>query len=140
MRNLKYVLLLVILVLALVVVPVAAQSGIAEAQVGAAPFAIDLTPDLIVGLAAMGLSLVCSYFPWVSRWYNKLDSDWKRVAMLVLLVVTTGAIYLMSCNGLLAGVACTQAGVWSLVKMLGIALIANQGVDRISPKIGNKVT
>jgi len=138
MRNLKYVLVLVILVLALVFVPVAAQSGEAQLGASAAPFSVDLTPDLIVALAAMGLSLVCSYFPWVSRWFNKLDSDWKRVAMLVLLVVTTGAIYIMSCNGLLEGVACTQAGIWSLVKMLGIALIANQGVDRISPKLGNK--
>jgi hypothetical protein len=83
------------------------------------------------------LSLVCSYVPGVQGWYQKLDGMYKRLVMLLLLVITTSVIYAMACWNITAEfalVSCDTAGLKLLIKAFIGALIANQAVFLISPK------
>jgi len=99
---------------------------------------ISLTPDLLSMIVAVLLSLLFSYVPGFATWYNGKQGDIKRVVMAGFLGLSTVAIFILACNGVLKGVPCTQAGVLDLIQALILALIANQAVDRISPKIGYK--
>ena len=90
---------------------------------------------LLVGLI---LSLVFSYVPGFADWYNAKNPDAKRAIMLVFIFLTTIVIFMLACFNVLTGVACTQQGFLALVQIFFAVLIANQTVDRISPKIGAK--
>lgn len=90
--------------------------------------------ETIYLLAGSVLSLVFSYVPGASDWFAAMDATRKRLTMLVLLVVTTGAIYGGACAGLWDMVPCTQAGLMQLATAFFAALIANQATYLISPE------
>jgi hypothetical protein len=56
--------------------------------------------------------------------------------MLVLLAVITGAVFGLSCAGLLGAVACDKTGAVALVTAFIYAVIANQGTFAILPETG----
>jgi hypothetical protein len=93
-----------------------------------------MTAEELSAIAGVVLSLVFSYVPGVAGWYEKLQADWKRVLMAVLLLAVAGAISGLSCGGVIDAVECSQAGALGLVKILIAALVANQGTYLISPK------
>jgi hypothetical protein len=90
--------------------------------------------ETIYLLAGSVLSLIFSYVPGASDWFNTFDATRKRLVMLILLAVVTGAIYAGACTGLWDTVPCTQAGIMQLAQAFFAALIANQATYLISPE------
>jgi hypothetical protein len=92
------------------------------------------TLSLIAGTV---LSLAFSYLPGVSDWYAALEATNKRLVMLGLLVLSTGAVFGLACAGWGAefglDLSCDRRGLLGLVQQLVLAIIANQGVYAISP-------
>jgi len=96
--------------------------------------AFDLTSDMLVIFAGAVLSLLFSYVPGLSTWFAGMDGTFKRLAMLLLLAITAGAIYGLGCAGVLSsGISCDQAGLTKLIYMFILAVIANQSTFSISP-------
>lgn len=93
-----------------------------------------ITPELLSGLAGAILSLVLSYVPGLSGWWDTLAPDRKRLIMLALLALAAVGIYAADCYGLYATGVC---GDWQgLVSVFLAALIANQSVYALSPQPG----
>jgi hypothetical protein len=98
-----------------------------------------MTLDLLSMLAGALLSLAFSYIPSLRNKFDTLLPEVKRLVMLGLLVVVAGGVYGLACAGWLASmwpgasVTCDQRGVLELVKVLILALIANQSTYMISP-------
>lgn len=85
------------------------------------------------------LSLAFSYIPKLNTWYASKDEQTKQLVMLAALLITTLGIFGASCARLyeipfVGGVECSQSGAVSLGVDFVIALIANQGVHRLSPR------
>lgn len=94
-----------------------------------------VTPDLIVMIAGVFLSLLFSYIPKLNTAFAALSSEAKRLIMLGLLVLTTAGIYAGSCAGIFSsGITCDQNGLLGLLWMLILSVIANQSTYNITPK------
>lgn len=93
-----------------------------------------MTPELLSSLAGIVLSLLFSYVPGLSTWYARLDTQYKSLSMVVLLLLTAGGVFGLACAGLLASVTCDQAGGIQMIKIFVAALIANQAAYILSPQ------
>ena len=102
-----------------------------------------MTADLLSSLAGAALSLTFSYAPGTTDWFNRLDGTRKRLVMLVLLLLTSLAVFGLACVGWLSGfglqATCDQAGAMGLARAFLLALVANQSTYLIAPvKNGHK--
>jgi hypothetical protein len=97
-----------------------------------------MTADTIAISAAVVLSLAFSYIPRLNPWFEKLEPTVKRLIMLCLLLVVSIAAFGLACAGwgdsLGLNVVCDEAGAWSLIRALVLAIIANQSIYNISPR------
>jgi len=93
-----------------------------------------MTADELSAIAGVVLSLVFSYIPGVSKWFEGLASGYKQLTMGTLLLVVACVIFGLACWGIVDTVVCDQAGALGLVKVLIAALIANQSVYLITKK------
>jgi ABC-type transport system involved in cytochrome c biogenesis permease subunit len=87
--------------------------------------------------AGILLSLIFSYVPGIEDKYKLLDGVYKRLVMLLLLIITTGGIFALACWSVTAEfipITCDPVGLKTLVTAFIGALIANQAVFLISPK------
>ncbi|MFO7625418.1 MAG: hypothetical protein R6V73_13815 [Anaerolineales bacterium] len=97
-----------------------------------------LSAEDICMAAGVLLSLGFSYMPGLSEKYAALSATHKRLVMLALLAVVTGAVFALSCMDAPIGletVTCTQAGAWGLCRALALAAIANQSAYALSPRV-----
>lgn len=102
---------------------------------------VELTPENLLYLVSLGLTLLFSYFPPVSNWfYTKLNSNGQRMFMFGSLVLGTAIVFTLSCTGIIDGVNCTRDGALDIIKAFLTALVINQSVDRISPKTETRRT
>lgn len=88
-------------------------------------------------IAGAILSLLMNYIPGLKTMFDKLTSDQQRLVMAGLLAVAAVGTAIWSCtdpaNGGLS--VCLGDTNWrGVVQAFVFALIANQSVDRISPK------
>ena len=94
--------------------------------------------SLISSIAAILLSLTCSYMPGIAAKYQKLSGENKRLVMGGLLVLAALGSVGLACTGLGAEfgleVTCSRSGVVSVVTALISALVANQATFLISPQ------
>ncbi len=96
-----------------------------------------MTTDLISTIAGSLLSLLFSYVPGLATWYNRLESDYKRLVMFAALLLVTAGVLTYTCGN--SGTwTCDQNKVIEAVKVFVMALIANQSTDRLSPFMGEK--
>lgn len=100
-----------------------------------------MTPEVLFGAAGAILSLLFSYIPGLNAWFAGLKSEYKQLIMLLLIIVVAGGAYGLACAGVLMGLtgielACTEAGLWGLVKAVVLAIIANQAIYGLSPQTG----
>jgi hypothetical protein len=96
----------------------------------------DLAPQLLAGIVGAALSLGFSYIPKFNAWYAGLAEDVKKSVMAVALIVSGVVLYVLACVPSLGFpfVSCPTGGIWSLLTIILSALVANQGVFRITPK------
>ena len=82
--------------------------------------------SLIVGAF---LSLVFTFIPGVRPWYANLEATWKAAIMALMLLLTTAAIFGLSCipSSPYQYFTCDVDGFWQALALFVTALIANQG-------------
>ena len=97
-----------------------------------------MTPETLSSLAGILLSLLASYLPGFSPWFDTLDPNFKRLFMLLLILAAAVGSFGVACAGWgdLANLqlACNETGGAELVKAFVAALIANQAAYAISPR------
>ncbi len=95
---------------------------------------MDVSSEMIVGVAGVVLSLLFSYIPGLRVWYAALVAETKQLIMLGLLILVSGGIFALGCFDVLSvNIACDKQGVIQLVFMLISGLVANQATYLISP-------
>jgi hypothetical protein len=86
------------------------------------------------------LSLIFSYVPGATDWFEPFPSQVKRLIMLFLLLSTSAVVYSLACLGWGTtwniAVTCDQKGLMGLIEQTVIAIIANQSIYAISPHAG----
>lgn len=88
----------------------------------------------ISAIAAALLSLGMEYIPGIAPRYAALTETQKKLTMLILLVVTSGALFGLSCADVLGYVECTAQGGYELVGQILVALGVNQGVHKLTKR------
>jgi len=95
---------------------------------------MEMTAEQLSAVAGIVLSLALSYIPGLRAWFAGLPGDYKRLIVLALLIVVTGAAFGLSCGGVIQAVACTQEGALGLITSFIAALVANQAAYTVSPE------
>lgn len=94
------------------------------------------TLSLIAGTL---LSLIFSYVPGARDRFDPLNPTHKRLIMLGLLMISAASVYGVSCLGWGASwgitIVCDRAGALTLLEQLILAIIANQSVYALSPRL-----
>jgi hypothetical protein len=97
-----------------------------------------MTTELLTSIAAAILSLLASYLPGFSAWFNQFSADQKRLLMLGLLCLASALSYAAACSGVgsLLGitVTCDVPGLITLIRALLAAIVVNQSVFLLSPR------
>ena len=82
--------------------------------------------EFLAGAAGLALSLLFSYVPGLSDWFDTLDGIYKRLLMGTLIALVGAGAFGLSCAGLYAGVTCDQDGAVTAIKAVFAALVVNQ--------------
>jgi len=89
-----------------------------------------MNADELSMIAGTILSLAFSYIPGLNQKFGKLSTEYKRLIMLILVVIVAVAIFGLACAGVAAdfgiSVACNKAGVVGLIRAILYAAVANQ--------------
>lgn len=97
-----------------------------------------MTPEYLSSIAGVILSILASYLPVFSSWFDALSPNLKRLLMLGLLALASIGCYALACLGLAESFAiplvCSEAGAVELFKAFLAAVIANQAAYMLSPK------
>jgi hypothetical protein len=100
------------------------------------PPSAPLTPQLLTAVAGVLLSLLASYLPGFSSWFDRLEAIHKRLVMLGLLAACSLAITGLSCAGLGGAFglppACDRGSGLLMAQAFLLALIANQSAYLIT--------
>jgi hypothetical protein len=97
-----------------------------------------MSAEMLAAIAGAVLSLLFSYVPGLNSWYQALEATYKRLIMLVLLIVVASASIGLACAGWGADfgltLTCDRAGAAGLIQALILAVMANQATFTISPQ------
>jgi hypothetical protein len=105
-----------------------------------------MSAELLSTIAGAILSLLFSYVPGLSSWYQKLGEGGdgvdggtaRRLIMLGLLVLTAASAYGLACSGWGAAFGfaldCDRRGIVGLVQGLVLAVMANQSTYNLTPR------
>jgi Kef-type K+ transport system membrane component KefB len=100
-----------------------------------------MTPDTLSASAAILLSLAFSYIPPIENLYQRLTPAYKRLVMLVALLLTAAGSFALACAGfapqLGLPLTCDTPGAFGLLRALIAALVANQAAYALSPRKGH---
>jgi hypothetical protein len=95
---------------------------------------LKVTSEFLVSAVAVLLSLLFMYIPGLNAWYAAKSVITKRLFMLVLLVVTSSAVFGLGCaNILTTDLVCAKSGAIELIQLIGIAVWSNQATFLITP-------
>jgi len=96
-----------------------------------------MTEEGLALIAGVIFSLLASYVPKFDEWYAAKDATFKRVFMLGLLAIAAIGIFGVGCLGWFneyVATTCDTAGAVGLIKILVLAVIANQSTYLVSPE------
>lgn len=97
-----------------------------------------MTAEMLTLIAGVLLTLSFSYIPGLRTWYAGKSDEIKQLIMLGLLVLAGGVSFGLACLGWGASLgitlACTMDGALGLIMQIVLAIMANQGVYRLSPQ------
>lgn len=94
-----------------------------------------MTVETLSLAAGALLSLLFGYVPGLKGWFDAKDSTVKRLIMAGALLIVSVLVFAAGCAGLTipgAVIECSTQGVWALVQVLLLALVANQSMYSIT--------
>lgn len=96
----------------------------------------EFSPELIVIIAGGFLSIVFTYSPKLNTWFAGKSEDFKKLSMLVLMVLTTVVVFVLGCLKVVTmhNFICAQQTAVDFIYYLILAVMSNQGVFKLSPK------
>ena len=97
-----------------------------------------MTETTIASLAGIVLSLAFSYVPGLREKYASLTADYKRLVMVLALLLVSAGIFAAGCAGYSSKVTCDMAGVQVLLGYFVSAAVANQGTYMLTPGVTAK--
>jgi hypothetical protein len=95
---------------------------------------MDLTSEMISAFGGILLSLILNYVPGLNVKFAALSSEIKSAIVAGSLVVIGVLVALSSCGNLWVWISCDQVGFMKLAQCILFALIANQGIYKLSPQ------
>jgi hypothetical protein len=96
-----------------------------------------MTPEALASFAGIGLSLIMSYVPGLSTWYESRPSTSKRAVMALMLLVTAIGSAIWTCSQPQAGDVfrmCLGSSWRAYAQAFVAALVASQGTYMLTPK------
>lgn len=99
-----------------------------------------MTTEELVAIVGAVLAVLFAYVPGFANWFNPLGAEVKRLIMAGMLIIVAGAVFGLSCAGILARVTCDFQGAWGLVIAVLAGIVANQSLFAILPKVGYNKT
>ncbi len=94
-----------------------------------------LNSEFLVTATGALIALVFGYFPILREKFAALSREAKSGIMIGLMVLTGFAVWGAGCAGWLdSGIACTSADIPNLIKLILMAIIANQATNRLAPE------
>lgn len=93
-----------------------------------------MTPEMIVAIAGIFLSVLFEYVPKLESWYNALEKQVKAAIMAGAVTLVVVALILLSCYGPYSYFSCEEAGFWQAAELWILALVANQTTHRLIRK------
>lgn len=89
-----------------------------------------MNADELSMIAGTILSLVFSYIPGLNQKFGELATEYKRLIMLILVVIVAGVVYGLACAGVAGdfglSIVCDRAGLVGLARAIIYAAVANQ--------------
>lgn len=100
------------------------------------PAGDQITVEVLLGLAAMVLSLTFKFLPGVRTKFAVIGSGNKAVVNLVAVTIMAILVYVLTCTGLiqLAGVECTSLSMVSMAQNIFWVIVANQMTHLVTTK------
>lgn len=97
-----------------------------------------MSAEMLALIAGSLLSLLFSYVPGLNVWFAGLESTYKRLIMVALLLLVSVSVFAISCTtwGAAWGieVTCDQPGAQIVITSFLLAVMANQGAYGLSPE------
>lgn len=93
-----------------------------------------MTPEQLATIAAFLLFVLFEYVPGFAGWYGNFTAVQKRLTMVGLLALAGLGALGLSCAGVLSYFACTWAGLWQALYLIGLAIAVNQGSHKLLKK------
>ena len=97
-----------------------------------------MTETTLASLAGIVLSLAFSYIPGLRDKYAALTADYKRLVIIVALLLASAGIFAAGCAGYTAKVTCDMAGAQVLLGYFITSALANQSTYMLTPSQGMK--
>ena len=94
-----------------------------------------LTPDLLIFLLGIALSLFFEYVPKVEEWYGALADKMKRLLQAGVLLVIALAIFGLGCADIVGGLECSTNSLYEFIFVYFLALMANQTTHRVFRRV-----
>jgi len=98
-----------------------------------------MTDIAIAATAGVLLSLLFSYVPGFTGWFEAKSADAKRLLMLLFMLIVAVVSYSLVCAGLGASFGltwvCDQTGFLEFVKVFVAVLVGNQAIYPVSPGV-----
>jgi hypothetical protein len=103
-------------------------------------FAFEFTPEVIAVLGGAIISIAFSYIPGTESKWEQLAPQYKRLIMAGIMLVVTAVAFGLLCWGVIESpVACDRAGLFQVIYVYVMAIIANQSVYAITKRGASKI-
>jgi putative flippase GtrA len=101
-----------------------------------------MTPETLALVAGVILSLAFSYIPNLRTWFAEKTKEFQQLAMLGMMILVALSTYGLACAGVLSDLfglemTCDKIGILGLVKALIFAIMANQGMYKLTPQMAD---
>jgi len=96
---------------------------------------LNLTLDVLSQITGIALSLLFTYVPGAKDWFENLETKYKPLTMVAVNLVVLGAIFGLSCSGVIYVAPCSVEGGLSMLRLFVQAMIANQATYLVTRKL-----
>ena len=93
-----------------------------------------MTPQVIVTVGAIVLSLLFEYVPGIYEWHQGLGKRVTAAIMAGFMALVVLFSFLLSCYGPYDLLECNETGAWNGIELYVLALIANQTTYQLARK------